>query len=53
MYRTFNCGIGMVIIVPVDVADAASELLTREGETVFNLGQVQTASNDVPFVEII
>lgn len=53
MYRTFNCGIGMIIIVPVDVADAASELLTREGETVFNLGQVQTASHDVPFVEII
>ena len=43
----------MIIIVPVDVADAATELLTREGETVFNLGQVQTAPNDAPFVEII
>jgi phosphoribosylformylglycinamidine cyclo-ligase len=53
MHRTFNCGIGMIIIVPVDVADAASELLTREGETVFNLGQILTASNEVPFVEII
>ncbi len=53
MYRTFNCGIGMVLIVPVDVADAATELLTREGETVFNLGQIQTASQDAPFVDII
>ncbi|HEY6529600.1 MAG TPA: phosphoribosylformylglycinamidine cyclo-ligase [Cellvibrionaceae bacterium] len=53
MYRTFNCGIGMVIIVPVDVADAVSEFLSNEGETVYNLGQVLTASHDTPFVEVI
>lgn len=53
MYRTFNCGIGMVLIIPVEVADAVTEFLTREGETVFNLGQILTASNDTPFVEIV
>jgi phosphoribosylformylglycinamidine cyclo-ligase len=52
MYRTFNCGIGMVLIVSVDVAEAVSEFLTQEGETVFNLGQILTASNDTPFVDV-
>lgn len=42
MYRTFNCGIGMVVIVPENEMQQAVELLTRQGETVYHLGQVKT-----------
>jgi phosphoribosylformylglycinamidine cyclo-ligase len=40
MLRVFNCGIGMTLIV--SDAEAATELLIREGEAPFLLGQVST-----------
>jgi len=41
MYRTFNCGIGMAIIVAEEYAAAATDLLTEAGETVFHIGNVR------------
>ena len=32
MLRTFNCGIGMVVVVESDKADAVTSILGREGE---------------------
>jgi phosphoribosylformylglycinamidine cyclo-ligase len=46
MYRTFNCGIGMVVIVAAEHADAASELLTAEGETVYRIGRIRARVGD-------
>ncbi|WP_027823774.1 phosphoribosylformylglycinamidine cyclo-ligase [Laribacter hongkongensis] len=46
MYRTFNCGIGMVVIVAPEQADAATALLTAEGETVHRLGLVRARQGD-------
>ena len=40
MLRTFNCGIGMIIIVAADAAEAISTLLTSHGETVVRLGEL-------------
>ncbi|TLP64432.1 phosphoribosylformylglycinamidine cyclo-ligase [Parasedimentitalea maritima] len=40
MLKTFNCGIGMILSVSADQADALTELLTAEGETVSRLGTV-------------
>ena len=40
MYRTFNCGIGMVVIVSPEEADAAIATLKEVGETVYWLGEV-------------
>ncbi|UWQ30278.1 phosphoribosylformylglycinamidine cyclo-ligase [Leisingera sp. M523] len=40
MLKTFNCGIGMILSVSADRADALAELLTAEGETVARLGTV-------------
>jgi phosphoribosylformylglycinamidine cyclo-ligase len=44
MYRTFNCGVGMIAIVPAGEADAAIDLLTRHGEQATLIGQVRTGS---------
>jgi len=41
MYRTFNCGIGMVVIVSAQDAAAAKALLTTEGEQVFEIGHIR------------
>jgi phosphoribosylformylglycinamidine cyclo-ligase len=40
MLRTFNCGIGMVVVVEPDLADAAVERLAAHGEKVVRLGEV-------------
>ncbi|QRI64298.1 phosphoribosylformylglycinamidine cyclo-ligase [Shinella sp. PSBB067] len=40
MLRTFNCGVGMIAVVPADKADAVSAALAAEGETVFRLGRM-------------
>ena len=41
MYRTFNCGIGMAVIVPAEQAEAAQAFLTEQGETVYRLGTIR------------
>jgi phosphoribosylformylglycinamidine cyclo-ligase len=38
--RTFNCGIGMAIIVAEDAADKVTEKLTAAGETVLPIGRI-------------
>jgi phosphoribosylformylglycinamidine cyclo-ligase len=40
LLKTFNAGIGMVVVVPEDQAKAATELLRAQGETVYTLGTV-------------
>lgn len=40
MRRVFNCGIGMVVIVPQEHVDAVSRTLQENGEQVITLGQV-------------
>ena len=46
MYRTFNCGIGMVVIVSAAQADAAIEAFRQAGETAWLLGYVEASSAD-------
>lgn len=41
MYRTFNCGVGMVIAVPASHVDNALALLEAEGESAFLIGEIQ------------
>jgi phosphoribosylformylglycinamidine cyclo-ligase len=44
MYRTFNCGIGMVLLVPPADTARALEVLASAGETAYVIGEVQTRS---------
>lgn len=52
MYRTFNCGVGMVIAVPADKADAAIALLQAEGESAWLIGQIEAAAEGEEQVEL-
>lgn len=47
MYRTFNCGIGMVVIVPEHCVDEAVASLTNEGETASIIGEAVAGSGQV------
>ena len=41
MYKTFNCGIGMAIVVAKEHVAEAKALLESSGETVFEIGHVR------------
>ncbi|TDX30873.1 phosphoribosylformylglycinamidine cyclo-ligase [Modicisalibacter xianhensis] len=40
MYRVLNCGIGMIVAIPADQADAATRHLEAAGERVYRLGEI-------------
>jgi phosphoribosylformylglycinamidine cyclo-ligase len=48
MHRTFNCGIGMAVIVAAEHADQAMQLLRDAGETVWRLGSVEARAEGQP-----
>ena len=43
MYRTFNCGIGMIVCVPPNQKDLAIDTLNAMGETVWQVGVLESA----------
>lgn len=40
MYRTFNCGVGMVIVVPKDKVAQSIDILTAHGEKAWHIGEI-------------
>ncbi|GAA5189711.1 phosphoribosylformylglycinamidine cyclo-ligase [Ferrimonas gelatinilytica] len=52
MYRTFNCGVGLVIALPKEHAEAAIALLNDQGENAWLIGTIAERSGDEPQVEI-
>ncbi len=49
MYRTFNCGVGMVVCVAEAEADSALAQLAAAGETAWRLGRIEEGA-DQPVV---
>jgi phosphoribosylformylglycinamidine cyclo-ligase len=47
MYRTFNCGLGMAVVLPGDRAADALELLTGAGETAWIAGRIEAGDREV------
>jgi phosphoribosylformylglycinamidine cyclo-ligase len=50
MLRTFNCGIGMIVVVAEDRADSVADVLTGEGESVVRLGRIGARAAGAPGV---
>ena len=46
MWRVFNCGIGMALVVAPAHAEAAADLLRAAGETVYEIGSVAAGSGE-------
>lgn len=40
LFRTFNCGIGMVLVAEAGLADAVAEVARQKGEEVIELGRI-------------
>lgn len=51
MFRTFNMGIGFVLVTPEYAADEVVRLLSQAGEQVYTLGTVERGEPRVVFVE--
>ncbi len=45
MYRTFNCGIGMVVCVAEADANATVDILNAQGETAWRIGSIEAAQD--------
>ncbi|MBY6064808.1 phosphoribosylformylglycinamidine cyclo-ligase [Pseudidiomarina sediminum] len=53
MFRTFNCGVGLIMAVRLSEAEAIVELLREEGEDAWVIGSVAARQDDEAQVEII
>ncbi|EPE37497.1 phosphoribosylformylglycinamidine cycloligase [Candidatus Photodesmus katoptron] len=40
MYRTFNCGVGLIVILPEKQANSAIKLFQKEGENAWIIGEI-------------
>ena len=47
LLRTFNCGLGMVVVVAAEQASAVQDVLNRHGEQGFIVGKICTGSRGV------
>nr|WP_218626297.1 phosphoribosylformylglycinamidine cyclo-ligase [Hafnia paralvei] len=46
MYRTFNCGVGMIIALPAVEADAAIALMNANGEKAWKIGTIAASTSE-------
>jgi phosphoribosylformylglycinamidine cyclo-ligase len=53
MFRTFNMGIGMVLIVPADVAETLIADLKSRGKAAYRIGEVVACNHEVDSREVI
>ncbi|WFQ80178.1 phosphoribosylformylglycinamidine cyclo-ligase [Xenorhabdus sp. SF857] len=53
MYRTFNCGVGMIIALPQSQAEQAISYLTASGENAWQIGTIAEINADEQPVVII
>ena len=53
LHRTFNCGIGMVVVVGANDVDRAMQLLSAAGETVYRIGRIETRKDNQPQTTVL
>ena len=50
MRRTFNCGVGMIVVVDNSDVDSALDSLSASGETAWQIGRVAGGSGEVDYL---
>ena len=50
MYRTFNCGIGMIVVVPNNQLEQALVMLKDSGENAWHVGDINASAETEPCV---
>lgn len=53
MYRTFNCGVGMILSIPSQNTDETLKLLNDLGESAWKIGHIADRQNNEEQVELI
>ncbi|GIX24336.1 MAG: phosphoribosylformylglycinamidine cyclo-ligase [Caldimonas manganoxidans] len=53
MHRTFNCGIGFVLVVAPSEAARAAEVLRQQGQTVYTIGRIEARQGDEPPTQVV
>ncbi|MFZ7155568.1 phosphoribosylformylglycinamidine cyclo-ligase [Avibacterium avium] len=53
MYRTFNCGVGMIIALPQEEVETALALLKQAGETAWQIGHIDSLNEGEQQVIIV
>jgi len=53
MLKTFNCGIGMVMVVPEEQADEIINSFKLQDIQSWKIGQISATETDTPFVEYV
>ena len=51
MLRTFNCGVGLTLIVSEDAADDLINTLRLEGIQAWSIGRIEAEESEAPFVD--
>jgi phosphoribosylformylglycinamidine cyclo-ligase len=46
MYRTFNCGVGMLVALPAELAEQAVTLLNDNGEQAWVIGSIKASDSE-------
>jgi phosphoribosylformylglycinamidine cyclo-ligase len=46
MYRTFNCGVGLIIALPNDKAAQAIDILNKLGENAWQIGHIENSDSE-------
>ncbi|WGO84732.1 phosphoribosylformylglycinamidine cyclo-ligase [Arsenophonus apicola] len=52
MYRTFNCGVGMLIVIPEEKVSETLQLLNQLGENAWQIGKIVAINANEPQVTI-
>ncbi len=52
MYRTFNCGIGMIVVVPNNQLEQALATLQASGENAWHVGNIDASADTQPCVNL-
>ncbi|MDQ7017050.1 MAG: phosphoribosylformylglycinamidine cyclo-ligase [Gammaproteobacteria bacterium] len=53
MLRTFNCGIGMVLVVAAEALESTLTQLAEAGEEVWHIGEIASSEQKTPHVKMV